>query len=305
MSLYSTISADNASQLSQLIAVQCGFITQVAWSGRGTALGVSHGSGVWLWNGGFGGEPDRQITSETPIKGFAFSPDGTAMVTAGADMTVRLWMTHLDRPLFILRGHGDSVNSVAFSPNGRMIVSGGGDREVRLFDMRESVKSTPMPGHTDEITSVVFGLNGKVAASGARDMTIRVWETDHCTLRYVLDQPDWVRDLAVSPDGKVLASACKDGIVSFYELETGKNVGMINAHIDGTDAVAFSPDASLLATGGRDGLVKVWELATGKLLVELGGHDKPVLTVTFNPSGTLIASGSGDNTIRAWSVPQN
>ncbi len=305
MSLYPTISAANTPQLTQLTAVQCGFVTQVAWSAKGSLLGVSHGSGVWIWNGGFGGEPDRQIVSETPIKGFSFSPDGSAVVTAGADMTVRLWMTLVNRPLFILRGHSDCVNAVAFSPNGRMIASAGGDREVRLFDMRESVKSTPMLGHTDEITSVVFGLGSKVVASGARDLTIRVWDTDLCSVRYVLDQPDWVRDLAASPDGTVLASACKDGIVSLYEFETGKNVGMINAHIDGTDAIAFSPDGTLLATGGRDGSVKVWELATENRLVELTGHAKPVLTVAFNPSGTMLVSGSGDNTLRAWGLSEH
>lgn len=302
MSMHSTITAANVSNLTQLASVPCGFITQITWSRSGALLGVSHGSGVWLWSGGFGGQPDRRIASDTPIKGLAFSPDGAAVVTAGADMTVRLWMTQVDRPLFVLRGHSDSVNAVAFSANGRLIASAGGDRAVRLFDMRESVKSTPMLGHTEEITSVVFGADSTLLASGGRDLTIRVWDTDRCAVRYVLDQPDWVRDLAVSPDQRVFASSCKDGIVSFYEFATGANLGMINAHPEGTDAVAFSPDGTLLATGGRDGSVKVWEIATGNLLVTLDAHERAALTVAFNPTGNLLMSGSGDNTIKAWGL---
>ena len=302
MSTYATITADNAPQLTEIGRVPCGFITQVEWSRNGTLLGVSHGGGVWLWNGGFGGKPDRTITTETPIKGFAFSPDGAAVVTAGADTTVRLWMTQTDRPLFILRGHSDSVNCVGFSSDGRIIASAGGDRDVRLFDMRESVKSTPMHGHSDEILGLAFGLGGKVLATGGRDNTIRVWDTSECSTLYVLDQAAWVRDLAASADQRVFASACKDGTVSLYEFETGALVGMINAHAEGVDAVAFSPDGSLLATGGRDGTVKLWEIATLTHLATLTGHDRPVLTLTFNPVGNLIMSGSGDNTIRAWGV---
>ncbi|MBE2272057.1 MAG: WD40 repeat domain-containing protein [Anaerolinea sp.] len=302
MSSYETITLSNAAQLTEIGRVSCGFITQTAWSRDGKWLGVAHGSGVWLWEGGLGGTPDRTIASETPIKGFDFSPDGTAVVTGGADTTVRLFMTHLDRPLFILRGHGDTVNSVAFSLDGRMIASAGGDRDVRLFDMRESVKSTPMSGHTEEINAVAFGLRGQVVASGARDATIRVWDTGLCKLMYTLDQPDWVRDIAASPDHKRFAAASKAGVVSLYEFETGAHLGMINAHPDGVDTVAFSPDGALLATGGRDGLVKVWDAQTGAELITLSGHERPVLTVAFSPTGGMLISGSGDNTLRAWAV---
>jgi len=303
MSRYEQISATNAQQISQLVQTPCGFLSRLVWSPDGKQLVIAHGEGLWLWDDAFGGEPTRRLTGHSaPVKDAAFSGDGQVLASASTDMTVRLWMTMSGQPLHILRRHSNGVNAVAFSANGRLLASGGADQTIFIFDMMDSTGSTALNGHTNEITSVVFG--GDLLASGGWDNTVRLWDSIEKRELSVITLPDWVRGLAVSPDEKYFAAACKNGTVYLIEFVTGEVIHTIQAHEHGADCAAFSPGGSLLVTGGRDNLVKLWDLQTpsDQPVAQFEGHSKPVLTVAFHPTGNMIASGGGDHTARLWAV---
>ncbi len=157
-------------------------------------------------------------------------------------------------------------------------------------------------GHSNEITGLAFGVN--TLASGGWDKTIRLWDLPTRAPRIVIQLDEWVRDLAASPDGRMLAAACKDGTVRLIDFASGAVLRVIAAHEGGADAVVFSPDGTLLVTGGRDNAVKLWDLSapSDQPIQQLTAHQKPVLTLAFHPDGTLIASGSGDNTVRLWGI---
>jgi len=80
-----------------------------------------------------------------------------------------------------------------------------------------------------------------------------------------------VWSLAVSPDGKVLASGGAarvsgwsggdDLMIRLWEVPTGRELARWQAHESGVTALAFSPDGRVLFSGGGDGELKVWDLA--------------------------------------------
>jgi WD40 repeat protein len=72
-------------------------------------------------------EPRRPVS-------VAFSPDGSRLVTASSDGTVRQWDAATGEALVWLPGHSDYVYSLAFSPDGTTLVSSSGDTTLRLWD---------------------------------------------------------------------------------------------------------------------------------------------------------------------------
>jgi WD40 repeat protein len=50
-----------------------------------------------------------------------------------------------------------------------------------------------------------------------------------------------------------------DGLIQFWDVATGRDRGVLNAHASNVRSIFFSPDGRLMATGSRDNTAKVWD----------------------------------------------
>ncbi|HKB42608.1 MAG TPA: hypothetical protein VKD72_39635, partial [Gemmataceae bacterium] len=105
--------------------------------------------------------------------------------------------------------------------------------------------------------------------------------------------------VAFSPDGRLLAAAGSDGVISLFDAE-GEPLRHLVGHEGSVHTLAFSPDGRLLASGGNDPLVGLWEVATGRAVHRLAGHAGPVRFVAFLPDGRRILSTGDDATALLW-----
>ena len=109
-----------------------------------------------------------------------------------------------------------------------------------------------------------------------------------------------VRSVALSADGKRLASASYDQTVIVWDAMTGQKTHTLNGHADWVRSVAFRGDGKLLASASNDTTVKVWNATNGKEELTLKGHSREVTSVAFSPDGKWLASGSDDQTVKVW-----
>ncbi len=118
----------------------------------------------------------------------------------------------------------------------------------------------------------------------------------------IINTPDFVNGIAVSPDGAEVASAGRDGAIRIWELSTGRPVGEpLTGHDGAVWSVAFSPDGKMLASAGDDHTVRRWDTASHQQIGDpMTGHDDVVRSVAFSPDGAMLVSGSFDRTARLW-----
>jgi WD40 repeat protein len=111
--------------------------------------------------------------------------------------------------------------------------------------------------------------------------------------------------LAFSPDGKLFASAGRDGFVRLWKWPSLTPHARLSTGQKSVLSVAFSPDGTLLAYSGSDLTVHVWSVPERRQIAALDGHAEDVNCVRFSPDGSLLASASDDGTVRLWNPRAN
>jgi WD40 repeat protein len=118
--------------------------------------------------------------------------------------------------------------------------------------------------------------------------------------------PVIVRDLAFSPDGKLIASANDDGHVRVWDASVQRLVRDFavtrEAGAEKVLSVIFSPNGQLLASASEDGQIRLWRVSDWTPVRTLAGHTKEVWQVVFSPNGRYLLSASDDRSVRVWDV---
>jgi WD40 repeat protein len=115
--------------------------------------------------------------------------------------------------------------------------------------------------------------------------------------------PQWVRAVALAPDGRRLATGGIDGAVVLWQVGRGAERELPDHPAEAVLCLAFAPDGAALAAGSLDATVRLWDVTTGQKRATLRGHWASVQCLAFAPDGKTLATGSADRTIRLWDLP--
>ena len=120
-----------------------------------------------------------------------------------------------------LRGHGGPVRAIAVSSDGTRAVSGSFDTRAILWSLSSGSAEKVLRFHEGAVNAVVFLRDGRVATSG-EDARIAVWRPgDEKPMTVLAGHTAPVVGLAVSPDGRMLASAAWDHTARLWPLAGG------------------------------------------------------------------------------------
>ncbi|MBL9124573.1 MAG: protein kinase [Planctomycetaceae bacterium] len=130
-----------------------------------------------------------------------------------------------------------------------------------------------------------------------------MWNALHREVASLPAHGDDVYALAYAPDGRRLATTCRDGGTRIWSLPERRLVKHFKDHDGEVNCVAFSGDGSLLATGGDDHIVLVRDATTYEIrhrLVALPPEADAFVSATlFHPDSRRLFVAAGGE-IQVW-----
>jgi COMPASS component SWD3 len=106
-----------------------------------------------------------------------------------------------------------------------------------------------------------------------------------------------IRELTISPSGKILASGSDDQTIKLWNPTTGKLIQTLTGHRSTIRRIIITPDDQTVISSSFDNTIKFWNIQTGKAtqtITEKNGVNAILLT----PDGKTLITGSRDKNIK-------
>jgi WD40 repeat protein len=281
-----------------------GWVLSVAFAPDGRTLASgSEDDSIRFWDIATGKEV-KKVSLESDVEALAFSPDGRVLAAGGGRKTTLLDVAsgnQMPSPFT----HDASVLSLAYSHDGRYLAAGYEDNMIELRDTRTS-ENRLLTGHAHKVESIAFAPNGRTLVSASLDKTVRFWDVHRkAQARPPLsDQDIDFSAVAISPDGRLLATGGTSTEVTLWEMSSGRKTGTLST--DGfaniVRSLAFSPDGKMLAAGDANNAVTLWYLGHPQSPRQLTSHTSTAIAMAMSPDGQTIVSGGQDGYIRLWDL---
>ena len=224
-----------------------------------------------LWNLTEGDLPEHlDLAASGARTSSRFSPDRTLLAQANQEAReIRVWEVPSGQLRFVTGETGVGPTSpMAFSPDGRLLVGANGDTDVYVWSARDGRLLRVIDELRLTTFAMTFTADGRQLISGGVDRNIYVWDAETWTQARPFERqhPEAIRTLALSPDGRVLATG-------------------------GQDTTDDDNPAHLI----------LWDVASGEERTRVR-LPRAVTSVTFSPDGSLLAAATGEDRVRVWRV---
>ncbi|KAJ8129608.1 hypothetical protein O1611_g4022 [Lasiodiplodia mahajangana] len=280
-------------------------VCAVAFSPDGKSLASASYDGVRLYDAATRAHRQTlKVQKPSNIGSIAFSPSGeTLAIGIGYSQDhIQLWDVATSVCRLTFSGDTSSVHTVAFSPDGNTLASCSHYYKSMLWNLASDMRHQTLKGHTGRVTGIAFASNS-LLVSGSDDGTIGLWDVTTGVRQQTIEpQKGAIWAVAVSPDGKTLASSTsRDWTVSLWNVGDGAHIRSLEGHNSYVRSIVFSPDGKTLASASDDETVRLWDLTSTALSYKtFKGHTLSVNAVAFSPNGEMLASASDDRTVRLW-----
>lgn len=236
-----------------------------------------------------------------PVTIAAFSGDGSRIVTASVDRSVRVWDAQSGEEIARV-DHDGSIESAALSSDGQRVMTLSTDGTARVRDVATGEILTRFGGagtfkEDRSLRCAACSPDGMRLVSGS-DRIVRIWDARSGNELATFTHDAAVTNAQFSPDGTRVLSTSEDSTARVLDARSGRQLICV-ALDEAPRAAAFGPDGALLATLSAGHDVQMWDAFDRTNLVRFS-HDGIVLCAVFSPDGARVATASHDFTARLW-----
>ncbi len=202
-----------------------------------------------------------------------------------------------------LMGYADGIEMTraSISRDGTSALLVASDRSARWTNLSGATANLAPSRNIIQSGQAIVGVDHAHAALAGSDDGIRLWPAGASQPVSILRGHEaGVTALAMSHDGRKVATTSWDETVRVWDARSGRNQLILQGHEGPALTASFSADGTRLVTAGEDRTARVWSVTDGKPLAVLRGHLSQVQSAVFDPAGNRILTTSLDGTARLW-----
>ncbi len=166
-------------------------------------------------------------------------------------------------------------------------------------------------GHQGPVRAIAW-TGGPTLVSVGTDKKINFWKMPEGKISQTGAADVRVRAVAMSNDGKTLATGGESEVIQLWDVATGKPTTKLTDKMDWTMALAFSADGKQLLSGDYVGVVRLWDVAAAKKISNLPAplmpapktppDPVPISSVAFGPDSKTGLMGNAEGALQLFNL---
>ncbi|OAX38663.1 WD40 repeat-like protein [Rhizopogon vinicolor AM-OR11-026] len=149
-----------------------------------------------------------------------------------------------------------------------------------------------------EVSTIALSPDEKKVVSVSNDDVVKLWDIGK-QINVLIGHASYVKDIAISPNGLILASSSLDQTALLWGLENCQPISAPLQYAHAVTCVSFSTDGKLLATVCWDKSAYTWDVSA---IIRDAGHTEWVKATIYLPGGQRIMTCSKDGSLRVWDL---